>query len=139
MIEITPDISINETELDEQFILSSGPGGQNVNKVESAVQLRFDARHSANIPTAIYARLKALAGRRMTAEGVIVITARRHRTQSANRKDAQDRLVELIRDAATPPKRRRKTRPGRAVKERRLKAKKQRGNIKALRGKATDD
>lgn len=139
MIPITPDISLADDEIEERFILSSGPGGQNVNKVESAVQLKFDARCSKSIPTAIYSRLKALAGRRMTSEGVIVITARRQRSQAANRKDALARLVDLIRDAAEPPKPRRKSRPPLASKRKRIETKKRRGTLKKLRGAAGRD
>jgi ribosome-associated protein len=135
MLQITDTIAISEDELEESFIRSPGPGGQNVNKVESAVQLRFDAAHSLNLPQAVFARLRGLAGRRMTNDGVVVITARRFRAQERNRKDARDRLVELIRDAATPPRHRRPTRPSRGVKQRRLEAKKKRAAIKKGRGK----
>jgi len=135
MLEITPNISLSEDELVERFIRSPGPGGQNVNKVETAVQLRFDAAGSPNLPRAVYLRLKPLAGRRMTQEGVLMITANRFRSQERNREDARLRLAELIGQAAVPPKRRRPTRPGKAAKQRRLDAKKQRGGLKKTRGK----
>ena len=133
MIRITHSISIDEGELDEQFIRSSGPGGQNVNKLASAVQLRFDVRHSPNLPNDVRARLERLAGRRLTRDGVLVITAQRHRTQERNRADARDRLIELIRDAAVPPVPRRPTRPPRASRERRIESKKHRASIKGQR------
>ncbi len=133
MIRITDTIAIEERELEESFIRASGPGGQNVNKLASAVQLRFDARHSPSLPGAVRARLELLAGSRLTNDGVIVITAQRHRTQERNRQDALDRLVELIRRAAELPKPRRPTRPTKASRERRLEGKKRRGTIKGLR------
>jgi ribosome-associated protein len=133
MIQITDRISIDEGELEETFIRASGPGGQNVNKLASAVQLRFDVRHSPSLPEAVCARLERLAGRRLTREGVLVITAQRHRTQERNRADARERLCELIREAATPPAPRRPTRPTRASKERRIESKKRRATIKGLR------
>src|SRR6266446_1523692 len=102
MIRVTDDISIDEAELDESFIRSSGPGGQNVNKLATAVQLRFDARRSPSLQNDVAVRLQTLAGRRLTRDGVIVITAQRHRTQERNRQDARDRLFELIRQAAYP-------------------------------------
>jgi ribosome-associated protein len=137
MIEITPDISIAETEIEERFIRSPGPGGQKVNKTESAVQLRFDARRSPALSNAQFLRLKTLAGRRMTADGIVVITARQFRTQEANRKDALDRLVTLIRDAAMPPKRRRPTKTPKAQKRKRLDSKKHLGAIKKARGRVS--
>lgn len=134
MIRVTPAIAIPEAEIEERFIRAGGPGGQNVNKLSSAVQLRFDAAGSDAIPDAIRLRLARLAGRRMTDDGVIVIEARRFRTQEANRRDARDRLVDLIRRASEKPKPRRPTRPSRAAKERRLVEKKKRGLAKRRRG-----
>ena len=133
MIRITDDISIDERELQERFIRASGPGGQNVNKLSTAVQLRFDVRHSPSLQDDVRTRLKRLAGKRMTNEGVLVITAQRHRTQERNRDDALNRLIELIRHAATPPTPRRATKPTKASKERRLQGKKRRSTIKRLR------
>jgi ribosome-associated protein len=134
MIRITPALALNESEIEERFIRSSGPGGQNVNKVASAVQLRFNVRHSPSLPGGVRARLERLAGRRLTLEGVLVITAQRHRTQEANRRDALDRLVELIRRAAEPPVPRKPTKPTRASRRRRLDSKTRRGTLKRLRG-----
>jgi len=134
MIRVTDTISIDENELTEEFIRASGPGGQNVNKLSTAVQLRFDVRHSPSLPGDVRHRLEVLAGRRLTRECVIVITAQQHRTQERNRQDAIDRLVELIRQAAVRPKPRRPTRPTKASKVRRLEGKKRRGKVKALRG-----
>ena len=133
MIRITPAISIDERELEERFIRASGPGGQNVNKVSSAVQLRFDVRHSPSLPDSVRARLERLAGRRLTREGVLVISAQRHRTQERNRQDALDRLIELIERAAVAPIPRRPTKPTRGSRERRLESKKRRSSIKGLR------
>ena len=135
MIEITGDIRIDPREIEESFIRASGPGGQNVNKVASAVQLRFDVRRSPSLPSAVAARAARLAGRRLTKEGVIVITAARFRTQEQNRADALARLVALLREAAKRPVRRVPTRPGRAAKARRVDAKTKRGALKRLRGK----
>src|SRR5499425_2530136 len=114
MIHITDRISIDETELAETFIRASGPGGQNVNKLASAVQLRFDVRQSPSLADDVRARLERLAGKRLTRDGVLVITAQRHRTQERNRQDARERLIELIRQAAVPPVPRRPTRPTKA-------------------------
>jgi ribosome-associated protein len=133
MIRINDRISIDESELEERFIRASGPGGQNVNKLASAVQLRFDVRGSPSLPHAVRLRLERLAGRRLTRQGVLVIAAQRHRTQERNRQDALDRLIELIRRAAVPPVPRRATRPSAGSRERRLQSKKRRGSIKDLR------
>ncbi len=134
MIQITRTIAIEDRELNFEFVRSSGPGGQNVNKVATAAQLRFDAMGSPSLPVRVKERLPKLAGRRMTADGVIVIDARRYRTQERNRQDAIDRLVKLIKKAAARPKRRRATKPTRASRERRLTTKKQRGRLKRDRG-----
>jgi len=133
MIRITPSISIGEDEVEEQFIRASGPGGQNVNKLASAVQLRFDVRRSPRLPEEVRARLERLAGRRLTREGVLVINAQRHRTQERNRADARERLVDLIRRAAVAPAPRRPTKPTAGARERRLQSKKHRATIKGLR------
>ena len=133
MIEITEAIALSEHEIVETFIRSPGPGGQNVNKVASAVQLRFDAAHSSNIPHDVLARLSRLAGRRMTKDGVIVLTANRFRSREQNRADARERLIALIRDAATPPKPRRKTRPPPVSRRVRLDSKRRLGALKKLR------
>jgi len=139
MIYISNDIAIAESEIEERFIRSPGPGGQKVNKTESAVQLRFDARHSPALSNAHFLRLKTLCGRRMTADGVVVITARQFRTQELNRKDAMARLIDLIREAATPPKRRRPTKTPRAEKRKRLDSKKRTGEVKKARGRVRGD
>jgi ribosome-associated protein len=133
MIRVTDQISIDEREVEETFVRASGPGGQNVNKVSSAVQLRFDVRHSPSLPGAVRARLERLAGTRLTRDGVLVLIAQRHRTQSDNRSDALDRLIELIRRAAIAPRPRRPTRPTKASRERRIEGKKRRGGVKELR------
>ena len=133
MIRITDRISIDEAELDESFVRSSGPGGQNVNKLSTAVQLRFDVRQSPTLPNDVAVRLMRLAGKRLTKDGVIVIVAQRHRTQERNRADALERLVELIREAAVPPVPRRATKPPRSSKKQRLESKKRRSGIKSLR------
>jgi ribosome-associated protein len=134
VIPVTPFISIDEDELSETFIRGSGPGGQNVNKVATAVQLRFDVRNSPSLPDDVKARLVGLAGRRLTLDGVLVIMANRHRTQERNREDARTRLVELIRQATERPKPRRPTRPTLGSKKRRLEAKSQRSEVKRNRG-----
>jgi len=133
MIQVTDTIAIDEVELQESFIRASGPGGQNVHKVSSAVQLRFDVRRSPSLPDEVKARLERIAGRRLTGEGVLVITAQRFRTQERNREDAVARLVELIRQATERPKPRRPTRPTLASKHRRLEAKGRRAEVKRRR------
>jgi ribosome-associated protein len=134
MHRITDTISIDESELSESFVRSSGPGGQNVNKVSSAVQLRFDARRSPSLPNDVAVRLMRLAGKRLTKEGVIVIVAQQHRDQARNRADARERLFEMIRQAAVRPVPRRATKVPRAQKRERLEGKKRRSAIKSLRG-----
>ena len=135
MIEITPRLSLNEDELEISFIRASGPGGQNVNKVSTAVQMRFDARRSPSLPNDVSVRLQKLAGSKLTSEGVIVITANRHRTQEANKRDAIERLVELIAKCAVAPVKRRATKPTKAAKEERLQTKARRSGVKPMRGK----
>ena len=139
MLEVTPEIQIPETELTERFVRASGPGGQNVNKVATAVELRFDVARSS-LPDDLKARLAALAGKRMTAEGVLMIDSRAHRTQAQNRAEARERLADLLRRASVRPKSRRKTRPTKASRERRLVSKVQRSDVKAGRGRVrTED
>jgi len=135
VIRITRTIAIEDRELSFEFVRASGPGGQNVNKVATAAQLRFDALGSPSLPDRVKERLPKLAGQRMTTAGVIVIDARRYRTQAGNRQDAIDRLVKLIKKAAARPKRRRATKPTRASRERRLTTKKRRGRLKRDRGR----
>jgi ribosome-associated protein len=133
MIRITAKISIDEREIAESFVRASGPGGQNVNKLSTAVQLRFDVRHSPSLPPDVAERLERLAGSRLTRDGVLVIIAQRHRTQARNREDALDRLIDLIRRASTPPVKRRPTRPTKASRERRIEGKKRRADVKKSR------
>ena len=134
MIHITRTITIDESEIQEYFVRSSGPGGQNVNKVATAVQLRFDVANSRSLPEEVRTRLISLAGNRITEDGILIIDARRFRTQGRNRENAIDRLVELIRNAAQRPKIRRKTRPTLASKIRRLESKHRAADIKRVRG-----
>ncbi|MDB5373700.1 MAG: aminoacyl-tRNA hydrolase [Belnapia sp.] len=139
-IPVTPRIALDDDELSEDFIRSSGPGGQNVNKVETAVQLRFNARLSPNLPDAVRHRLEKLAGHRLTQDGVIIITAQRHRTRERNREDALERLLELIREAAIPPPPpRRPTKPTLGSKLRRLEGKGRRADVKKGRGRQDGD
>ena len=134
MIRVTPTISIDEREIEESFIRSSGPGGQNVNKLATAVQLRFDVRRSPALPDDVRARLERLAGRRLTRDGVLIITAQQYRTQERNRQDALDRLLAMIREAAVRPVPRRPTKPTAGSRKRRLEGKRRRSAIKGLRG-----
>lgn len=134
----TPEIAIDEAELDESFVRASGPGGQNVNKLSTAVQLRFDVRRSRALPNPVAVRLMRLAGRRLTDDGVLIISAQRFRTQERNRADARERLAALVAEAAVPPTPRRATRPTLASKKRRLEEKTRRSNTKRLRGEPAD-
>ncbi len=138
MIRVTGHISIDEREVEENFIRASGPGGQNVNKLSTAVQLRFNVRNST-LPDDVRERLTRLAGRRLTRDGVLIIGAQRHRTQARNRQDALERLIELIRRAAVAPPRRRPTKPKASAERRRLATKAHRSRIKNLRGKRFSD
>ncbi|MFL7900218.1 alternative ribosome rescue aminoacyl-tRNA hydrolase ArfB [Azospirillum argentinense] len=139
MIRVTPRISLDESELQESFIRASGPGGQHVNKTDSAVQLRFDVAASPNIPDDVKARLVRLAGSRMTAAGVLIIIGDTYRSQLRNREDVRERLIDLIRDATVVPKSRRPTKPTLGSKKRRLEAKGQRSDIKRLRSGKPED
>ena len=137
MIRITDTIAIADTELDERFVRASGPGGQNVNKVSTAVELRFDV-FSSSLPDDVRMRLIAMAGKRINQEGVLLIDSREHRTQAMNREAARARLAALVKAAAVRPKKRRKTKPSKAAKERRIESKKMRAEVKAGRGKVGD-
>lgn len=138
MLEVMPGLVIDESELDERFVRASGPGGQNVNKVATAVELRFDVASSSKLPPDVRERLRVLAGSRMTSDGVLLIDARRHRTQAQNREDARLRLTELLRQALVKPKRRRKTRPTKSSVEKRVESKKRRAETKRGRGRVED-
>ena len=137
MIRINDRINLDETELEESFVRSSGPGGQNVNKLSTAVQLRFDVRRSPSLPNDVAIRLMRLAGKRMTKDGVLALIAQNHRTQERNRAEALERLVDMIREAAIPPVPRRATKPPKASKKQRLESKKRRSGIKNLRGRVS--
>ncbi|HEV3141577.1 MAG TPA: alternative ribosome rescue aminoacyl-tRNA hydrolase ArfB [Vicinamibacterales bacterium] len=138
MLVVTPDVSIPDEEFEWKFIRSSGPGGQNVNKVASAVELRFNVAASS-LPPDVKARLVAMAGSRITADGVLIIDSREHRTQAQNREAARARLRALVEHAARPPKKRTKTKPTKAARQRRLEAKRRRSEVKAARGRRGDE
>jgi ribosome-associated protein len=139
MIPVTKNISIDENEVELRFIRSSGPGWQNVNKVSTAVQLRFDVGNSPSLTGDVRTRLIRLAGRRITQDGILIIEARQHRTQERNRYDAIERLAELIRQAAQRPKPRKRTKPSKAAKEKRIESKKRRADVKKTRRPAQPD
>lgn len=139
MIRVTDTISINEEEIEESFVRSSGPGGQNVNKLSTAVQLRFDVRRSLSLPNDVAIRLMRLAGKRLTKDGVLVLIAQNARTQERNRAEARERLIELIKEASVKPVPRRATKPTKASKTKRLEGKKLRSNVKDMRGKVRMD
>lgn len=139
MIRVSDSISIPEDEIEESFVRSSGPGGQNVNKLSTAVQLRFDVRRSPSLPNDVAIRLMRLAGKRLTKDGVIVIIAQTARTQERNRAEARERLADLIREAAVKPIKRVATRPTKASKTKRLEGKKRRGDVKGMRGRVRDE
>jgi ribosome-associated protein len=139
MIPITPTIALDENEIQYEFVRASGPGGQNVNKVATAVQLRFDVANSPSLPADVRERLMRLVGKRLTDEGVVILEAQSHRTQERNRQDALDRLVDLIRRAAEKPKPRRQTQPTRASQQRRLESKRHRSAIKRARHSSAID
>jgi ribosome-associated protein len=139
MIPITRFIAISEDEIDESFVRASGPGGQNVNKVSTAVMLRFDVAHSPNLPPSVKHRLARLAGQRMTKDGVLILTAQEHASQKRNREDALQALIDLIREATIVPKTRRATKPTYGSKLRRLEEKTHRSKIKQDRGRRSDD
>jgi ribosome-associated protein len=134
MLQVTPAIAVEDRELEERFVRASGPGGQNVNKVATAVELRFDV-NASSLPEDMKQRVAAIAGKRMTADGVLVIDSRAHRTQGQNREAARERLLDLLRRAAVRPRSRRKTKPSKAAREKRLATKVQRARIKATRGR----
>jgi ribosome-associated protein len=139
MLDISPSLSISENEIQFDFIRASGPGGQNVNKVASAVQLRFDVKNSPSLPEVVKQRLTKLAPKRITAEGVLIIEAKRYRSQEQNREDAVQRLVHLLQQAEYEPKPRRKTKPSQTAREARLRTKKLKGEIKRLRSTKVED